>query len=357
MESRRLGACYSHAVLGLETRPEVKEWIRCRYSRLLWIDGYQDSQQAKWTTEFAADVMLAAENSRSAVLYYFGDLANNVLETEQAFYLSSPRAIIHSFILQMIQQYPLLLKQESQLFKRANFEAARRSLKSAWVLFMHTVSYLPTDSIVYLIFDSADTVADLTAHQREFKSLLRKISRLASSREDSPTFKVLITSVTSSASEELFSTPGEDRVNATKLSHGGIILRIPQTFGQTNVVQPASHLRKRVPQRLVRLPDSDEEFGMRPVNSFDFSDDEHESIAFSSDDATDEDEARPSKAKRVTTEQTVDASFSALQQGRDSGQDGSSSDMTFSDGEDTKGKARAISRSNTIDIEFSSDDE
>lgn len=62
------------------------------------------------------------------------------------------------------------------------------------------------------------------------------------------------------------------------------IAHIPQTFGQHNVAFAPSHLRKPSAKRLVRLPDSDDEFGLKPADSFGFSDDEDGSLAFSSEE-------------------------------------------------------------------------
>lgn len=141
--------------------------------------------------------------------------------------------------------------------------------------------------MVYIVIDSIDALLTVSNDSCDLQPFLRRLSALVVSpprRETrGPTssipVKILLTSVTSSVHQLLFPPA------ATDLPPSHSIVHIPQIYGQHNIPRPPVHLRKPSVKRLVHLPDSDDEFGLKPADSFGFSDDEMaKSLIFSSDD-------------------------------------------------------------------------
>lgn len=324
---KRLEAHHSYDALNLSVRAEIKAWTRSENSILLWIDGFQESCRAKWTTEFSVDVLLAAKEAGATVVYYFGDLATEDFEKSLA-YLSSPRAVLHSFIIQLIQQHREIVERSPEWFTRTLFESARRSMRTAWAILSKLINDLPSSNTpLYMIVDSVDTTAELSHNSREFGSLLRKISRLVSAQTPRP-IKVLLSTVTNNAVNQHIQT-----------APTRIILRIPQTFGKSNTVQVPPHLQRRAPKRMVRLPDSDEVFGMKPADSFSFSDEEDQGgLDFSSSSEATHESLRPSSGSANANQlpmQTVLHAGIKNQPYRHQAQvsDSDSSGLVFSDSE------------------------
>lgn len=348
---KRLEAHHSYDALNFSARAEIKDWTRSENSILLWIDGFLGSSMAKWTTEFSVDVFLAAKEAGATVIYYFGDLATEDFEENLTAYLSSPRAVLHSFIIQLVQQHQEIVKRHPKWFTRTLFESARRSMRTAWAILSKLINNLPSSTApLYIILDSIDTTAELSHNSREFGSLLRKILRLVSAQTPQP-IKVLLSSVTNNAvSQHIHTSPNH------------IILRIPQTFGKSNTVQAPPHLqRRKALKRMVRLPDSDEEFGMKPSDSFSFSDEEEEeSIDFSSGSEATHASLHPSSRSRNAKHLRMQTASHAVgkdepyrNQHQDSDSDSSSLIFSDSEGAINIGKPRDPCEK---DIEFSSEE-
>ena len=347
---KRLEAHHSYDAINLSARAEIKAWMRSEHSILLWIDGYSESYMAKWTTEFSVDVLLAAKEADATVVYYFGDLASEDFEESLTAYLSSPRAVLHSFIIQLVQQHQDIVKRHPEWFTRTIFESARRSMRTAWAILSKLISHLPSSSTpLYVIVDSIDTTAELSHNSREFGSLLRKISRLVSAQTPQP-IKVLLSSVTNNIVRRHIQT-----------SPTHIILRIPQTFGKSNTVKAPPHLQRRAPKPMVRLPDSDEEFGMKPEDIFSFSDeDDKDSFDFSSSSEATHESLHQSSGSGNANQLPIQTELYAgskdeLYQNQPQDLDSDSSGLIFSDSEGAikTGKPHDPHKK---DIEFSSEE-
>ena len=103
IQSVQLEAGHSYVALDLPNKPQVRDWLRSHESALLWIDGFAHSRAGKWTTEFSVDLLLGAERQRNTVLFYFGDIATSDLAEPSSDYLASPKAILHSFTVQLLR--------------------------------------------------------------------------------------------------------------------------------------------------------------------------------------------------------------------------------------------------------------
>lgn len=274
VQSVRLEADHSYHAFDLPNKPEVKAWLRSKESALLWIDGFANSRASKWTTEFSVDVLLGTERQSSTVLFYFGDIAANDVAEPDSAYLASPKAIIHSFIVQLLRQHAGLAGNGTDQLTPERWTEARRSTKAAWNLLNYLLQSLAAEAnVVYLIIDSVDSLSAVNDNSGSLQPFLRRLSALVTSppsgespRSHPPlAVKILLTSVAGSPHSFLF--PPTDAASVLP-SHS--IVRIPQTFGQHNVASGPAHLRKPSAKRLVRLPDSDDEFGLKPADSFGF---------------------------------------------------------------------------------------
>ena len=288
IQSIQLEAKHSYVALDLFNKPEVKGWTGSTGSSLLWIDGFANPQASKWTTEFSIDVLLGIVGQKGTVLFYFGDVTTNEASEPVPDNPASPKPIIHSFIIQLLSQHPYLIGNHATWLTPQRWIEARRSTKAAWTILHYLLKSLAAEArILYIMIDSIDALSTVNNHSCDLQPFLRRLSALVTSppfREttgaDTPLpVKILLTSVTGNSHELLFPPAAADSLP----SHS--ILHIPQTFGQHNVPVAPVHLRKPGAKRLVRLPDSDDEFGLKPADSFGFSDDElGESLVFSSDD-------------------------------------------------------------------------
>lgn len=363
IQSVRLEADHSYHAFDLPNRPEVKAWLRSKESALLWIDGFANSRAGKWITEFSVDVLLGTERQSSTVLFYFGDIAANDVAEPDAAYLASPKAIIHSFIVQLLRQHAGLAGNGTDQLTPERWTEARRSTKAAWNLLHYLLQSLAAEAnVVYLIIDSVDSLSAVNNNSGSLHPFLRRLSALVTSSPsgESPgshaplAVKILLTSVAGSPHSFLF--PPTDAVSVLP-SHS--IVRIPQTFGQHNVASAPAHLRKPSAKRLVRLPDSDDEFGLKPADSFGFSDEEDEDLMFSSEEDMDESRGRHERGGREEREvcmQDGTARYLLRKINRTPARSGSGSseDLDFSESETDHALKRKRDRE---DIQFSSSSE
>ncbi|KAL9632750.1 MAG: hypothetical protein Q9164_005123 [Protoblastenia rupestris] len=288
VQSLQLEADHSYHAVDLQNKPEVKLWLESPESSLLWIDGSAHSRASKWTTEFSVDVMLKAEEQGSIVLFYFADIASDTFGEPSAKYFALTKTVINSFIVQLLRQHPSLVQTQSDQLTPQRWAKTRNSTKGAWDVLQHLLqSLINKGGIIYIILDGIDAMNAVNNSSNNLVALLRRMSALISSStaqesnlSDPPlAFKILITSISGTEHTVLF----PPRASNGPPSHS--IVRIPQTFGQHNVPRIPIYQRKPCLKRLVRLPDSDEEFGFKPADSFEFSDEEgSEDLAFSSDE-------------------------------------------------------------------------
>ena len=348
IHSLRLEAKDSYFALDLPNRPEVMLWLNSTSPRLLWIDGFATQGHCNWTTEFSIDVLLKTEQSKSMALFYFGEVVANAKDEDVAGYLSSSKAIVHSFLAQLLRKHAWLPENVAYMQR---WTEARDSVQAAWNLLQDLLqAFLAKDEVVYIIIDSIDALCSSSSRLSRMKPFLSRLSSLISSsagaKGDGPgsglTFKILITSVTGNAYSLLF--PYDTAEAPT--SH--TLLRIPQTFGQYNVATAPSHIQRPRPKRLVRLPDSDEEFGLKGADSFGFSDDEERDLVFSSDE-----EAVNNHCIRQTQTQVLQSSAN----GKHSVRSESSEELEFSENESYETGEAMKSKGGADDIEFSSDEE
>ena len=363
IQSVQLEAKHSYLALDLPNRPEVKAWLGSKHSALLWIDGYANPRTSKWTTEFAVDVLLGVERQSSTVLFYFCDVAMNDIADPSSSYLASPRALIHSFIVQLLHQQKNLARTEADWLTPERWTETRCSTKAAWTLLHYLLQSSSAEaSTVYLIIDSIDALS-VNAHPCYLQPFLRRLSALVTSSPcwesagslRSLAVKILLTSVTGSTPSLLF-PPG---AAGSLPSHS--IVHIPQTFGQHNVATPPDHLRKPSVKRLVRLPDSDDEYGLKPADNFGFSDEEgEEDLTFSSEEEMKESQPmngkRGKKVGREVLVQTRKGQYSSHKVNRTPvrSESGSSEELDFSENEtDTVHKGKR----DTDDLQFSSSED
>ena len=353
IQSLRLEAKHSYLAIDLPNKPEVKTWLSNDTSALLWIDGYADPHIGKWTTDFASDVLLKTEEHNIIPLFYFGDIATKDSVDASPGYLASPRALIHSFIVQLLRRHAYLAETEAGLITPQRWVKVRHNTRAAWNLLHRIMQSLAAERWnFYLTIDSIDALDTMNSDMQPF---LRRLSDLvtnsktgSSERSSEDGFiKILITAVTGNAHQLLF----PPAATSTPPSH--YIVRVPQTFGKHNVASIPAHLRKPSAKRLVRLPDSDDEFGLRPADSFGFSDEEDEDLMFSSDEDTlNVNQNEKSTRREMHTRNSASRQdLRSIDRPRTSGDSDSSEDLDFSENEFD---SRSKQKQDTDDIAFSS---
>ncbi|KAI9764201.1 MAG: hypothetical protein M1840_008591 [Geoglossum simile] len=278
IRNRKLPEALSFRAIGLQNNAKVKSWIAAEHSSLLWIDGYQNRGPLNWTTSFAIDLLLAGKYSYDyTMLYYFcGCSSSGLADIEPA----HPRSIVHSFMLQLLVMHSYRLRRKRpEIFHYMAFELARNSLSKSWFLFTLCLESLRQGTIIYVIVDSIDSMLTSPTVNKAFSDLVGNISQLLDNT--SHIVKVLFTSVTSTASEGLF--PVGDEVGPEEDLSKFNVVRIPRLLGR-NRDPYLPRLRPRTPQPMVRLPDSDPEFGLAHRDTFSSEDSE---VPFESSDDED----------------------------------------------------------------------
>ena len=360
IQSVQIEATHSYLALDLPSKPEVKAWLRSDQSALLWLDGFASSCASKWTTEFSIDVLLRAQKQSDTVLFYFGDIATSDVVEPGSGYPASSKAIIHSFVVQLLRQHPYLAEKRADWLTPERWTEAHRSTKAAW----HLLHYLLSAhvGIVYLIIDSVDALSTVNNHSQDLQTLLRHLSTLvtlapsaqSAGSDASLAVKILLTSVTGSLHSLLFPP------NAASSPPFHSIVHVPQTFGQHNVASTPGHLRKPRAKRLIRLPDSDDEFGFKPVDSFGFSDEEDGDLMFSSEEEVNHSHGIKERRKDAGNETYVQRGKARRHSPRKvnktlvRSKSGSSEDLDFSENETDNAPRR---KQDTDDIQFSSSSE
>ena len=277
IQSMHLEARYSYLALNLLDMVEVKTWLESDDSTLLWVNGFAYPQAGKWTTEFSIDVMLAVEQRSSIALFYFADVAADEILGSASNYLTSPKAIIHSFIVQLLRRLGDSAPLHSDWTTPKRWEEVCNTTEAAWkflVFLLHSLS--PSHTIVYFVLDSVDVLFNTSKQKHGLSSLLSRLSTLVTSSSSKggteecelPVTKVLCTAVGGREYTILFP------VEATTSPISHFIAHVPHTFGHHKTLPSPRHLRKPRTRRLVRLPDSDDEFGFKPADSFEFSDED-----------------------------------------------------------------------------------
>lgn len=175
------------------------------------------------------DVMTAVTKKGFTVLSFFGDLATQNHDSSLTRYLKSPLVVLHIFIAQLVQQHPSVKDRHPELFTRPNFESARKSMRTSWMVVKTLIESVPADLPLYVVVDSIDTIGDLSDDSRIFGSLIHKLSRLTLMERNRP-IKVLLTSDTSSIVNPHFEESDECTA-----------LRIPHTFGRRMATPLQSH--------------------------------------------------------------------------------------------------------------------
>lgn len=108
--------------------------------------------------------------------------------------------------------------------------------------------------------------------------ILEKLSQIVVNPRNI-TVKIMITSFTSNVHELII--PDLDHP-----PRAHYLLRIPRSLGNSHTIRAPTHFSRRIPRRLVRIPDENVEFGMKPSDSFGFLDDDEGSRSdMSIDDA------------------------------------------------------------------------
>ncbi|KAG8528827.1 uncharacterized protein KY384_006516 [Bacidia gigantensis] len=288
VQSLQLEVDNSYNALALQDKPEVKSWLKSRESTLLWIDGFAHARASKWTTEFSVDVMLKAKEQGSIVLFYFADIAAETYGDPSATYFALTKTIINSFVAQLLLQYPSLVQAQRDWLTAQRWAHARDSTKGAWAVLQHLLHSLANKrGILYIMLDSIDALDADNSRSNNLAALLRRMSALVTLSPARGSglsgsrlaLKILITTTSGTKHTVLFPS------TASCGPHSHTLIRVPQTFGQHNIPRVPAHQHKPRLKRLVRLPDSDEEFGFKAADSFEFSDEEgSEDMAFSSDE-------------------------------------------------------------------------
>ncbi|KAH7379760.1 hypothetical protein BKA64DRAFT_686284 [Cadophora sp. MPI-SDFR-AT-0126] len=275
--SRRMPKSTSYIDLGILDKPEITVWLKLEESSLLWIDGFATPSTLKWTTELAVDITLAGDREGYTVLFYFCDISSPCQGNDEGLRLGSQFSMLHSFIIQIIQQHPSIVARKHEYFNVEAFQAAKVNLKNTLTIFREALKALSEHTTVCIIIDSLDNIRGAKERSPRLQFILEKLSEIVVTPRDI-VVKIIITSVTSNIHELII--PDVD--NPPPHHH---LLRIPRSLENAHTIRQPSHLSRRIPRQLVRIPDETLEFGMMPEDGFELSDgDDEDESDMSQDD-------------------------------------------------------------------------
>ena len=241
------GRLESIAATNLHQREEVRAWIESNQSELLWIDGFAETGNLDWTTNFCLEVGDAAKPVKTITVlsYYCSGHANTILS-------GRPETILHSFIFQLIsrhrQMFTWIACREFCL-TRSRFQEARESSTKLWALF-HDCLRIAGPPCLYVTLDNIDVLWSKTCKGSEgierFEGILQGLNRLA--REQKRLDKILVTSRLPAALE-CFSAM--DTTHSPKKT----IVKLPQraqkgvtVFGPRKTIHRLPIRRSTIPQ-------------------------------------------------------------------------------------------------------------
>jgi hypothetical protein len=253
----------SYIDLGIMNKSEICSWVEFPSSTLLWIDGFATPESPKWTTELTVDITLAGDQEGYTMLFYFCNISSTAEEETETMYLGSQFAMLHSFIVQVLQQHPSIIEKFPEIFNVEVFRQAKSSLRATSTILREALGALLENTTVCMVIDSIDDLHGAKERSTRLQFILKKFSELVV-KPRNIVIKIMITSVTSEVHGLLF-PESED------LPPGHSILRIPRNLENAHIIHPPTHLRRRIPRRLARIPDSDMELGIKPVDSFEAS--------------------------------------------------------------------------------------
>ena len=220
--------------MGLLRNESVRGWLQANFSGLIWINTFRRSGPVDWGTAFAVRLIQDAGRVQDmAILYHF--CGNH----PSSWPVSTPKVLIESLIMQLLQQYHKRFVRRAFPFTLENFQDVVENIEELWDLF-HSCCAEAEALCVWLIIDNLDNL------QRgdDYDFLVQGLQQLT--EEASRVFRIFITARTSGTPNSI-SDALRDDPNSLRIAS----VTVPKAQSSTAA---AALLSKQ--KRPTRLPDS-----------------------------------------------------------------------------------------------------
>ena len=241
--SRLIPTESSYKSMGLLRLDDINEWVESQKSGLLWMNGFLQGRH-QWTTEFAVDLISTAQRYDYKVVFYF---CAEHYASEHSDYLKQPKAIIHSFIFQLLQHHQDHVKLSADRLNADQLSIARTDFQESWKILVDILS-LVDPPVLYIVLDSIDVIhPDYSSYPKsDFEELVQGLQDLAAASPQ--IIKILVT--TREARE--YSGLSTTSANAGQQR----IVDVPPSLGHGHfpLLAPDSHARAWAPPIPNRSP-------------------------------------------------------------------------------------------------------
>ncbi|MCJ1242993.1 hypothetical protein MMC30_000189 [Trapelia coarctata] len=123
LRSRLIPPHLTYESMGLFRIDDIKQWVESESSGFLWMNGFVEGAY-EWTVGFTVDLLRVARLYKYPTIHYFCAEHHG---SKHSKYLLQPKAIVHSFIFQLIEQHQDIFRSNPGVLNQARFEDARDS--------------------------------------------------------------------------------------------------------------------------------------------------------------------------------------------------------------------------------------
>lgn len=139
--------------MGLFRIDSIKEWVQSESSGFLWMNGFVEGAY-EWTVGFTVDLLRVARLYKYPTLHYF---CAEHYGSEHSKYLLQPKATVHKFIFQLIEQYQDIFRSNPEVLNQSRFDDAIDSFTESWSIFTEALD-LVRPPVLYIAIDNIDCI-------------------------------------------------------------------------------------------------------------------------------------------------------------------------------------------------------
>lgn len=213
---------HTYGNMGLFRLAGIKEWVESETSGLLWMNGFIAGAY-EWTVGFTVDLLRVAKIYHYPTLHYF---CAEHFGSSNSRYLLQPKAIIHAFIFQFIQQFQEAIRWEANLLDLGRFERARDDFGESWNIFRDLLDQIHPP-VLYIVVDSIDTIyPDGKSYARkDFSTLVEGLQALT--MREGQVIKILV------ATRDARDYPGVPAATTQTSRSRMRVVDVPPTLGSS----------------------------------------------------------------------------------------------------------------------------
>ncbi|KAL9124663.1 MAG: hypothetical protein Q9217_006031 [Psora testacea] len=185
VRNRRLRIAEYRSCAALLKRKEIRQWMTCETSGLLWLESYAESRFTDWMTALVVDISdQASRYDHNTVLRFF---CQSRLVGQRT---STTHTALQSLIFQTIVLNNTRLASRSPQFVKQRFEEAEGDTEQLWDL-LNDLLEVAEAKRIWLVVDRIGTLEEASDSNAKMLAFIARLNRLAESCDK--VVKILIT--------------------------------------------------------------------------------------------------------------------------------------------------------------------